>query len=84
MVKTYGINAKEALIGDWEEVNKETNPCDVCSKITSRFAWLPRSIDFLIMVLQINVLWYFLQERYIPTKIPLGWNEVSGCHTKPK
>ena len=23
-VKTYGINGKEALTGDWEELNKET------------------------------------------------------------
>ena len=26
-VKTYGFNAKEALKGDWEELNKETNVC---------------------------------------------------------
>ena len=30
MVKTYGINGKEALTGDWEELNEETFVCNVC------------------------------------------------------
>ena len=30
MVKTYGINGKEALTGDWEELNEETCVCNVC------------------------------------------------------
>ena len=31
-VKTYGINGKEALTGDWEELNKETCVCNVYSQ----------------------------------------------------
>ena len=27
-VKTYGINEKKALTGDWEELNKETYICN--------------------------------------------------------
>ena len=29
-IKTYGINGKEVLMGDWEELNKETYVCNVC------------------------------------------------------
>ena len=36
-LKTYGINWKEALIGDWEELNEETYVCNACYKTTSRF-----------------------------------------------
>ena len=36
-LKTYGINGKEALTGDWEELNKETYVCNICYKTTSRF-----------------------------------------------
>ena len=28
-LKTYGINGKEALTGDWEELNKKTFVCNV-------------------------------------------------------
>ena len=30
------INGREALIGEWEELNKETYVCNVCYKTTSR------------------------------------------------
>ena len=30
VVKTYGINATEALMGDWEELNKKANVRHVC------------------------------------------------------
>ena len=36
-LKSYGINRKEALTGDWEELNKETYVGNVCYKTTSRF-----------------------------------------------
>ena len=29
-VKTFGINRKEALMGDWKELNKETYICTRC------------------------------------------------------
>ena len=29
-VKTCGMNRKEALTGDWEELNKETCICYIC------------------------------------------------------
>ena len=48
MVKTYGINAKEALIGDWEEVNKEKNVCDVCLKINFKVYMIAKEYWFLI------------------------------------
>ena len=47
MVKTYDINAKEALIGDWEEVNKEINPCDVCSKNNFKVCMIAKEYWFL-------------------------------------
>ena len=36
-LKTYGINGKEVLRGDWEELNKKTYICNVCYQTTSRF-----------------------------------------------
>ena len=55
----------------------------ICKKeeIYINYAWLLKSIDFLSMVFEMNVQ-YFLQERDLPIKISLGWNKISGCHTK--
>ena len=36
------------------------------------------------MVLEMNVLNGIFYKRDVPTEILLGWNKVSGCHTRLK
>ena len=41
-VKTYGFNRKEALTGDWEELNKATYVCSVCLQSKFKVDFCPQ------------------------------------------
>ena len=58
-VKTYCINGKEALTGDWEELNKEHMYIMYVYNITSRFTFA-RKYELLLT--------FIFAQKYLPSK----------------
>ena len=62
-IKTYGINVKEALRGDWEELNKKTYGCNDVMYVTKQLRGLRLYTDK-----PINFLIFSFARRCLPSK----------------